>query len=110
MTASVSRWLPGAMTITLKGADARAGHLLVSENWYPDWHATVDGKPAEVSRADHTLVSVDLPAGAREVRLWFAGADYACAKIVSLLSLLIAAGMIGAGAVRYRQRSRVSPA
>lgn len=103
VSASVSSWAPGAMTIALSGSDAKAGHLLVSENWYPDWHATVDGKPAVVRRADHTLLSVDLPAGARAVRLWFAGADYARGRILSLVSLLIAAGMIAVGALRDRQ-------
>jgi hypothetical protein len=104
VSAGVSSWAPGAMTIALKGGDAKAGHLLVSENWYPDWHATVDGKPAVVRRADHTLISVDLPAGARGVRLWFAGADYARGKILSLLSLLAAAVMMCAGALPFRVR------
>jgi hypothetical protein len=107
VSATLTSWAPGAMTIALNGSDAKAGYLLVSENWYPDWHATVDGKPAVVRRGDHTLISVDLPAGAREVRLWFAGADYARAKLVSLLSLLIAVGMIGVGALRDRQRDPV---
>jgi len=106
---SVSSWLPGAMTIALKGSDAKPGHLLVSENWYPDWHATVDGKPAMVRWADHTLISVDLPAGAREVRLWFAGADYARGKIISLVWLLIAVAMIGAG-VLWDRRDGKRPA
>ncbi|HEX6808349.1 MAG TPA: hypothetical protein VF118_10205 [Gemmatimonadaceae bacterium] len=93
--ARVTSWAPGSMTIALDGRDARAGHLIVSENWYPDWHATVDGRAATVRRADHTLLSVDLPAGTREVRLWFAAADYARGKRVSLASLLLAAATIG---------------
>ena len=91
------------MTIALDGRDARAGHLLVAENWYPDWHATVDGREATVRRADHTLLSVDVPAGAREVRLWFAAADYARGKEVSLVALVLAVGMIGAALVIDRR-------
>ncbi|HKW12066.1 MAG TPA: hypothetical protein VJO33_16890 [Gemmatimonadaceae bacterium] len=102
--ARVSAWAPGSMTITLDGRDVQPGHVLVSENWYPDWHAVVDGKEAMVRRADHTLLSVDIPPGSKEVRLWFAAADYAWGKVVSAISLIVAAGMIGAGLFVDRHR------
>lgn len=102
--ASVSAWAPGAMTISLSGSDARPGHLLVAENWYPDWHAVVDGKPGVVRRADHALISVDLPPEAKEVRLWFAAADYQLGKVISLLALLVALAMIGGGVMVARRR------
>jgi hypothetical protein len=104
--ARVSAWAPGSMTIELDGRDARPGHLLVSENWYPDWHAAVDGKDATVRRADHTLLSVDIPGGARQVRLLFAAADYARGKVVSAVSLILAVVMIGAGLFLDRHGSR----
>lgn len=62
--ASVTRWTPGRMTVSLDGVDQKSGHLIVSENWYPDWHAEVDGKRAVVRRGDHSLLSVEVPAGA----------------------------------------------
>ncbi len=88
--AEVTEWAPGRMKITLSGAEPTASHLLVSENWYPDWHATVDGKAGTVRRADHTLISVDLPAGAREVELVFDSPTYATGKMISLAALLVA--------------------
>jgi hypothetical protein len=94
VSATVQTWKPGAMTIALQGSDAAPGHLLISENWYPDWHAEVDGKPGVVRRADHSLLSVDLPVGAKSVRLWFDSAEYARGKVISLLSVLIALGMV----------------
>jgi hypothetical protein len=100
VTASVREWTPGAMTVRLDGADTTAAHLLVSENWYPDWRAEVDGKPATVRRADHTLLSVDLPRDAHEVRLWFNSKMYERGKIVSLIALLIATAMIAVPMVR----------
>jgi hypothetical protein len=92
--ADVTEWSPGRMKIHLSGAKAEPSHLLVSENWYPDWHATVDGSAATVRRADHTLISVDLPAGAREVELVFNSATYARGKLISLTALLVACLMI----------------
>ncbi len=56
------------MTVSLPGRRRRPPYLLVSENWYPDWHATVDGKPGPLLRGDNTLLSVALPPGAREVQ------------------------------------------
>ena len=88
--ATVETWSPGHMIITLVGADTTAAHLLVAENWYQDWRATVDGTPATVRRADHTLLSVDLPAGARRVELTFDSDDYALGKKISAASMILA--------------------
>ncbi len=90
VSAAVTDWAPGRMKISLTGADSAASHLLVSENWYPDWHATIDGKPSVVRRADETLISVDLPVGAREVELVFDSPTYAKGKVVSLVALVSA--------------------
>jgi hypothetical protein len=93
VTASLGEWAPGRMRVSLSGSDAQQRYLLIGETWYPDWHAAVDGKPAAVLRGDHALLSVVLPPGAREVRLWFASADYAHGRLVTLLALLITAGL-----------------
>ena len=92
--ATVTEWSAGAMRIALAGAETATSQLVVSENWYPDWHAEVDGKPGVVRRADHTLISVDIPPGAKEVRLWFDSPTYARGKMISVVSLLLAAAMM----------------
>ena len=51
-------------------------------------------KPGIVRRADHTLISVDVPPGAKEVRLWFDSPTYARGKMISVISLLLAAAMM----------------
>ena len=101
--ADVTEWAPGRMSITLTGADASAGHLLVSENWYPDWHATVDGKAGVVRRADESLISVDLPAGAKRVDLVFDSPTYARGKQISLAALLLALALFAAPMVMGRK-------
>jgi hypothetical protein len=102
--ATVSAWAPGRMTVNLAGEDARKGHLLISENWYPDWHATVDGRPALVHRADHSLLSVDVPAGAKRVELRFNSRSYVRGKWLSAVSAAAALIMVGLGIVRDRRR------
>jgi hypothetical protein len=96
VTASVKDYAPGSMRIALTGTNPEPSFLVVSENWYPDWKATVDGQPAQVHRADHTLLSVVIPTGAHEVALRFESAAYARGKLVSLVSLLLALGLIAA--------------
>jgi hypothetical protein len=82
--ATVRHWEPGRMTVALDPAPARDAWLLVSENWYPDWQATVDGRPARTVRGDGTFLSVPLPAGARQVELVFGRGTYQRGKAITL--------------------------
>jgi hypothetical protein len=93
---TVSAWAPGEMRIGLSGTEPKPAYLLIGENWHPDWHATVDGKPVPVLRADGTLLSVVLPSGAREVTLRFASAAYARGKLVTLAAVLVTLGLLAA--------------
>jgi hypothetical protein len=92
----LAEWAPGSMRIQLEGSAPKPTYLLIAENWYSDWHATVDGKPVPVRRGDHTLLSVVLPSGAREVRLTFASAAYARGKLITWLALLISGALLAA--------------
>ena len=85
------------MTIALRGAEATPSHLLIAENWYPDWRAEVDGRPGVVRRINHTLLGVDLPPGSREVRLRFESSAYATGKVISVVALLLALVGLGLG-------------
>ena len=92
--ARISQWEAGRMTIGLTGQAASPTWLVVSETWYPDWHATVDGKPATVLRADNALLSVELPPGAREVAFAFSSPSYRMGRMVTLIASLIALALI----------------
>ena len=94
VSATVTEWRPGSMRIALHGRNPGLSYLVISENWYPDWKAMVDGRPAPVLRADHTLLGVVLPSGAQEVSLRFHSDSYDHGKVVSLLSLILACGLI----------------
>ena len=94
--AALAEWAPGAMRVKLAGRSDSTSYLLVSENWYPDWHVEVDGKPAPLLRGDYTLLSVALPPGAREVRFTFSSRAYARGKLVTLVALLIALALCAA--------------
>lgn len=106
VTAAVTGYAPGAIRISLTGRNTDPSYLVVSENWYPDWKATVDGRPSPVLRANHTLLSIVIPPGAREVALAFHSGSYARGKLVSLASLLLALGMIAGPLLGSRRVSR----
>jgi uncharacterized membrane protein YfhO len=78
--------------------------LVVSENYYPGWSATADGKPAPVVRTDYSLVGVVLPAGATHVDLTFSSPAYKRGKSLTLLALAFSIVAIAAGVVGDRRR------
>lgn len=87
--ARFTAWAPGAITVSLEPPPAQPSYVLIAENWYPDWQATVDGAAAPVLRGDHTLITVAVPAGARTVELTYRSSHYRAGKLVSLLSLAV---------------------
>jgi hypothetical protein len=105
--ATLREWAPGRMRITLEGRDSAANYLLVSETWYKDWRARVDGSPAPVLRGDHALISVLIPPGAREVVLDFESPEFARGKLISLIALLAIAALYGWTFLARRRQARV---
>jgi hypothetical protein len=101
--ARLTEWRPGSMRVALTGSDTATRYLLVSETWYKDWRASVDGHPAQVLRGDHALLTVALPPGAREVALDFDSPEYARGKLISLVALLAIAGLWSWTFVRRRR-------
>jgi len=101
--AAVTAWEPGAMTVKLDPAPEHDAWVLVSENWYPDWQATVDSHPAQVVRGQLSLIAVPVPRGAKEVRLHFDSPSYHRGKVITLLSL---AGILTWMAVPLVRRRR----
>jgi hypothetical protein len=90
ITARTTRFDPGAIDVELDQPAIEGNALIVSENYYPGWTATVDGKPATIGRADMSLIGVELPVGARKIELRFDSPPYHTGKKVTLVALLLA--------------------
>ena len=103
LRAEVVEWRAGKMTVAVTGTSPGSEYLVVAENWYPSWRATIDGKPAPVLRAQNTLLSVVLPPGAKEVILEFDGAEYHRGKLISMLSVLGVLALFAAPALARRK-------
>jgi hypothetical protein len=92
--AAIEHWEPGRMTIALEPPPPDSSYLVVAENWYPDWRATVDGSPAIVLRGNWTLITVRVPPGARQVDLTFISDAYRRGKLLTWVSLVLTLGLI----------------
>ena len=101
-TAALTSWQPGKMVVSVEGRDERPLYLVVAENWYKDWRATIDGADAPVLRAQHTLLSVVVPPGAREVAFEVRSPEYTRGKLISLLATGLALAMIVLSRLRPR--------
>jgi hypothetical protein len=88
------RYAPGEIELRLSRPAPAGAALVVSENYYPGWQATVDGQPVTTARADYTLIGVPLPEGARDVRLTFRSAPYETGKAITFAALGVAAALL----------------
>jgi len=68
----------------------RPSILVLAENYYPGWQASVDGKPVEIYRAFWTLRALELPAGQHEVRMWYSPFSFHAGCVAGLLGLICA--------------------
>jgi hypothetical protein len=87
--ATFTHWSPGRMSIAIDPAPPQDSYLLVAENWYPDWHASVDGQPVTALRGDQTFLTVPVKAGARQVELQFSSRYFALGKLITMASFLL---------------------
>src|SRR2546427_10005828 len=102
--ATVTLWQPGRMSVALDPAPPLPSYLLIAENWYPDWKATTDGRPAPCLRGDYSLITVPIAAGTQTVELSFRSKLYERGRAPTLRSRALlrtaAAGPLAAGPAR----------
>jgi hypothetical protein len=68
-----------------------SGWLVVTEAYHPDWTVTIDGRHAEVHRAEAALLSTYVPLGSHEVVFQFkAPAWYSLCLTLGTLSWIVA--------------------
>jgi len=71
------------------------GFLVLSENWYPDWKAYVDGKETKVYIADYILRSVELNKGEHKIEFVYKSRLFEMGALISFFSFLFLLGTIG---------------
>lgn len=82
-TAQVSAIAPNQMELEVN-AQSR-GLLVLSENYYPGWRATIDGQSAPIYRVDSGLRGLIVPRGRSRVELRYAPASVYWGGLLSFL-------------------------
>ncbi|WP_162909830.1 YfhO family protein [Aggregatilinea lenta] len=82
------------------------GYVVISTTDYPGWHATVNGAPADIHRANLAFQAVAVPAGSADVTLTFRPNGLRAGAVISLAALLIALALAAQGIVRRRHGLR----
>lgn len=89
--------------LALEVTTERPALLVVADNWFPAWHATVDGADTPILRAYHTLRAVPVPAGTHTVEMTYRSALVRRSLAVSaILTLLLLVALVGS-VVRERR-------
>jgi hypothetical protein len=95
--------------IRLRTISAGARLLVVSENYHSNWRVYVDGREAEILRANYVWKGLYLPAGEHMVEFRYRSRTLVWSRAASGLSLLVILGICG-GELRNRRRAVEGPA
>jgi hypothetical protein len=87
--------------VAIRARSDGQGLLVLSDNHYPGWKATVDGEPADVERVDYMFRGVRLGPGTHVVEFRYRPLSYRIGWIVSLVALV---GLVAAIAIGKRRR------
>ena len=103
VAARVTSYAPGRIQVRLDSSPPAHTALVVSENYFPGWTATVDGRAALTDRAEFNLIGVELPANAKQIELRFDDAAYERGKAITLVALLASVVLLMLGIVSARR-------
>jgi hypothetical protein len=62
--------------------------LVLSENYFPGWKASVNGRPAPIYRVDGALRGIVVPDGTSVVKVWYASWSVRLGLLISFLAFL----------------------
>jgi len=94
--------------VVLRTQASRPALLVLADNFFPGWVATVNGEETPILRANHTFRGVWVGAGASEVVFEFRPTDFYAGFYVYLIGLGLLSGLAGTAVFAHRRSSAVS--
>lgn len=89
--------------VAIQTENGTDGLLVLSDNYYPGWRASVDGVPAEVLRANCTMRAISVPAGSHLVSFVFSPAAFFLSLYVSLAAAALTLVVMILGLIKRRR-------
>ena len=106
---TITDYQPNHLTYTAESE--KGGVIVFSEIYYPEWTATIDGKPAEVGRVNYILRALNVQPGKHEIVLDFHPASVASTETVAYAALaILLLTLIGGAVIKWRRRQNVDKA
>jgi hypothetical protein len=102
-TAEITEYRPNDVTIRVNSG---GGLLILTDQYYSGWQATVNGQPAEIYRTDTVFRGVCVPPGEVEVKYAFRPTIFYVGVVISAISWIVWGGLITAWYIRHRKLSR----
>ena len=88
--------------IVLSTVSSESRLLILSENFYPNWRAYLDGNEVPIFRANYVWKGVYLPAGSHRVEFLYRSPTVRLARTATLISI---ASLVVLGLVAHRRQS-----
>jgi hypothetical protein len=79
--------------VTLTAHLSRPGYVVLLDRYDSNWHAELDGREAQVLRANQLFRAVYTPAGAHTLRFYYHQSGLLPGAIISALTLMLLAGL-----------------
>ena len=106
---TITDYQPNHLTYTAESE--KGGVIVFSEIYYPEWTATIDGKPAEVGRVNYILRALNVQPGKHEIVLDFHPASVASTETVAYAALaILLLTLIGGAVIKWRRCQDVDKA
>ena len=78
----------GNQTVDIEVEAAEPSLVTVSQTWYHDWRAYVDGHETPLLRANHAFQAIQVPAGAHQIRVVYKDRAFETGAAVSIAAWL----------------------
>ncbi len=79
--------------LSFQFSSPQPAYLFVATNYHPSWQASLNGESAEVIRANHAFMAVQVPGGDHQLRLEFINTPYVLATWISIAAWVLLLGV-----------------
>ncbi len=90
--------------IALSVVTDKPGFLVLADQYYPGWQATIDGARVKILRANYIQRAVAIEAGSHKIVFSFQPESFATGRLISLIALALLAIIVLAGLLLVRMK------